>query len=592
MIASSDLDDVVLGDPILVEPGEAAWQTRASQPGVLWFPDARIGRAAFTSQAFLAAVVSGSHPALVVARGAGQRPLPTDPGTGRLCLHLSNHDPTALLSRQLVDGWKADKVAARIHDLVEACHALHIVGKAHGGVETWSIVASGDRWMLLPPAVGMARRINTDGSLRAGSLRPPEQPALGSATIAADVYACSALIALLIDGAVPAPGDDPHGRPRWPDDLAAAVAAGLAKVPAHRPALEELVKLLRRLGGMSSTVFTAHAPAMAFGDAPPAKVPTPIKPKTAVIRRNTELPADAPRGRSPGRMAKVGSVRTPGKVVALTPGQQPRPASSWRMLVLIMVGLVVLMLLVGFITNLSKARPLVSPKSAAPSVEVPVGSSTIQMPAAAPIASAPPSTPAQSPDKIPNAVGKTDLRSAKVIFLGDGLVEGWTATGKLAWNQHFAPLSACPVFKNLGSQHLLMALNKGWLNNAHPEVIVVQYRTPSPTDPAIDVDSFGAAVEKLRAVMPSGRIIIMGNLETSSGGEPKVIERSNARLAAKAKEWNISFVDPEPFNAKVRASSALLNPGQLRTSLTAKGYMELAEVLKPAVIEALGAAPR
>lgn len=317
MIASSDLDQVMLGEPITVEPGEAAWHTIADgQPGILWFPDERIGKAAFTSQAFLAAVVSGSHPALVVARGAGQRPLPTEPGSERLCIHLSGHDPTALLSQHPVDGWKADKVAARIHDLVEACHALHVVGKAHGGVETWSILATGERWLLLPPAVGMARRIGSDGRLRPGSLRPPEQPALGSATVAADVYACSSLISLLIDGQVPVPGDDPRSRPRWPVDLAAAVAAGLAKEAHNRPPLEELVKLLRRLGGMSSTVFTAHAPAMAFGDAPPARVPTPMKVKTSTIRRHTDLPAVALRARSPGRMPKTESARVPFRVVA------------------------------------------------------------------------------------------------------------------------------------------------------------------------------------------------------------------------------------------------------------------------------------
>ena len=374
MIAGSDLDQVVLGDSVTVPPGEAAWHTIADgQPGILWFPDARIGKTAFTSQAFLAAVASGSHPALVVARGAGQRPLPTEPESERLCIHLSGHDPGALLSQHPVEGWKADKVAARIHDLVEACHALHVVGKAQGGVETWSILVTGDRWRLLPPAVGMARRIESDGRLRSGSLRPPEQPALGSATVAADVYACSALIFLLIEGQIPAPGEDPRKRQRWPVDLAAAVAAGLAKDAAKRPPLEELVKLLRRLGGMSSTVFTAHAPAMAFGDAPPAKVPTPMKSKTGTIRRNTELPADTSRGRSPGRMTKVAAVRAPVRVIA--PAQKPQ--RSRLLFAVIICALLALIAGLGWLASVQKKSsppsPLEKPPLQKPPPQKPAG---------------------------------------------------------------------------------------------------------------------------------------------------------------------------------------------------------------------------
>jgi serine/threonine-protein kinase len=157
--------------------------------------------------------------------------------------------------------------------LIELCQVLaaaHAAGVTHRDLKLDNVFllddpgADGRRTKLLD--WGMARIAGEDDPLRgliAGTLTylAPEQARGEDITPAADVYALAVLAYRLLVGSAPftSPSDlalieqhlqapPPRPRTRWPgmpSELEATLLAMLAKQPADRPALPEIVRVLR-----------------------------------------------------------------------------------------------------------------------------------------------------------------------------------------------------------------------------------------------------------------------------------------------------------------------------------------------------------
>ena len=197
---------------------------------------------------------------------------------GRILRHLGGDVVPALREAGAVDGWPylilerlrgatlADELTAPLPEPVaiarwlavaRAVAALHARGVAHGDLKPENVVCGDGAARLLDVGLAACPAIGEPGIPGGGTLHytAPEQLAGGTATAAIDVYALGALGFELVTGRPPFVGDRPtveYGhqlcRPPRVRELAAApreidelVHACLAKDPARRPRLDELL---------------------------------------------------------------------------------------------------------------------------------------------------------------------------------------------------------------------------------------------------------------------------------------------------------------------------------------------------------------
>lgn len=104
---------------------------------------------------------------------------------------------------------------------------------------------------------------------------------------------------------------------------------------------------------------------------------------------------------------------------------------------------------------------------------------------------------------------------AKLVFLGDSIVEGWEGAGKEVWARHYAGLHAA----NFGiggdrTEHILWRLDHGNLDGLNPDVIVLMigtnnagYRQDPPAETAAGVK---AILDRLEAKFPHAKVLLLG----------------------------------------------------------------------------------
>lgn len=109
------------------------------------------------------------------------------------------------------------------------------------------------------------------------------------------------------------------------------------------------------------------------------------------------------------------------------------------------------------------------------------------------------------------AVGKT----ARVIFVGDSITEGWEINGREAWKKFYEPRHAL----NLGigsdhTQHVLWRLENGNIDGLNPAVAVLLIGVNNVPDegnsPADILAGITAVVQKLRSSLPETHILLLG----------------------------------------------------------------------------------
>lgn len=196
-------------------------------------------------------------------------------------------------------------------------------------------------------------------------------------------------------------------------------------------------------------------------------------------------------------------------------------------------------------------------------------------------------------------VRQAKTSGAEVIFLGDSHTQGWTTTGRAAWEKHLAPLKAAAFgIGGDGTENLLWRLDHGLLDGlaTPPKVVVVLIgannliRGVNSTEEVMD--GTRAVVEKLRSKVPQARLLVLGALpmgaELSDANRQRGMEFNV--LAATLKEWNqVDFLNP---GTKLLRRDGRPMEGVLQEDLihlTAKGYDLMAAGIAPAVVELLKA---
>jgi beta-glucosidase len=178
---------------------------------------------------------------------------------------------------------------------------------------------------------------------------------------------------------------------------------------------------------------------------------------------------------------------------------------------------------------------------------------------------------------------------AKIVFLGDSIVEGWAMAP--AFREHFgkyAPL-------NLGlagdhTQNVLWRIDNGTLDGVEPDVVVVLVginNLAGGFTPQQTVAGVRAVIGAVQAQLPSTTVVLLAILPArrspTSPLRQKVTE-ANRMLANLAKPGSVSFHD---------VGSALLEPDETMSTITSRdalhptpaGYDRLTAAVAPIVEE-------
>lgn len=178
--------------------------------------------------------------------------------------------------------------------------------------------------------------------------------------------------------------------------------------------------------------------------------------------------------------------------------------------------------------------------------------------------------------------------SARIVFLGDSITEGWPSVGGDAWSRHLAPLGA-EAFGLGGdqTQHLLWRLQAGELDGLKPEVFVLLIGVNNfgqQDDTVADVQAGVEAVgEALLRGWPAARLLLLSILPSGeSQADPlrQKIRACNRLLESSAAQrgWACFNSDAIFLLPDGRLDPALLpdglHPGP-------EGYGAWAQALKP-----------
>jgi beta-glucosidase len=187
-----------------------------------------------------------------------------------------------------------------------------------------------------------------------------------------------------------------------------------------------------------------------------------------------------------------------------------------------------------------------------------------------------------------------DRHSARLVFLGDSLTEGWChASGSRAWRAHFAARGAL----NLGvagdrTQQVLWRLSHGALDGLDPDGVVlllgVNNLWTGRQDNRRVAKALQAVATEIARLLPRTRILHLGLLpagERPEGTLRQHLQAVNAALAAaprpprtRFRDLGSAFVEPD----------GRINPAVMPDfcHLSESGYTRLAHSLVPE-IEAL-----
>ncbi len=107
------------------------------------------------------------------------------------------------------------------------------------------------------------------------------------------------------------------------------------------------------------------------------------------------------------------------------------------------------------------------------------------------------------------------MGTAKWLFIGDSITQGWESEGRAAWDQHFANKPAVNMgFSGDRTQHVIWRLSNSDLSQIQPEWAVVMIGTNNTgnglQDPEEVAQGIRAIVSKLQGRFPQMQILLLG----------------------------------------------------------------------------------
>jgi lysophospholipase L1-like esterase len=189
-------------------------------------------------------------------------------------------------------------------------------------------------------------------------------------------------------------------------------------------------------------------------------------------------------------------------------------------------------------------------------------------------------------------VARAKQGGVDVLFLGDSITQGWSTTGKEAWEKNFAPLNATSF--GIGGDktgNLLWRIEHGEVDGLSPKLVVLMIGVNnvwSGKNTAAEIaGGIRAVVEKLRARLPQTRVLLLGILPFGGPGDlgRNKVQEINSHAAALDDGTTVKFVDLGP--ALLQKDGKLLGEAYMADNLhlTAKGYETLAKELVPPVAD-------
>ena len=185
-----------------------------------------------------------------------------------------------------------------------------------------------------------------------------------------------------------------------------------------------------------------------------------------------------------------------------------------------------------------------------------------------------------------------------VVFIGDSITEGWEGAGKDVWTRDYAPLGALQI--GVGgdrTEHLLWRLAQAPLTPLDPKVIVLMIGTnnvASGRDSGeLIIRGVREVAEELHRQCPKARVLVLDIPPRGAQTNPLrgMVLQINQALSQVAWPEGVSFVRVADGFAQPdgRIDPAIM-PDFLH--LSAAGYEQWSEGIRPAVTSALRAAKR
>lgn len=173
---------------------------------------------------------------------------------------------------------------------------------------------------------------------------------------------------------------------------------------------------------------------------------------------------------------------------------------------------------------------------------------------------------------------------ARVVFIGDSLMESWD---KGLWESRMAPAKAVNFgVGGEGPQHVLWRLEQGILNGPAPEAVVLMiginnyWRHFSAADTARGIETI---VERIHALQPGARIVLLGLLPVYEAGSPirPWIGEINARLQKLHGSQGVEFHDFSAAFLEADGNQKLQLYQEDHLHLSKAGYVVLTRELTP-----------
>ncbi|MDR1497957.1 MAG: GDSL-type esterase/lipase family protein [Puniceicoccales bacterium] len=190
---------------------------------------------------------------------------------------------------------------------------------------------------------------------------------------------------------------------------------------------------------------------------------------------------------------------------------------------------------------------------------------------------------------IATATAALNKGTAKLLFFGDSITEGWNSGGRAVWNTHYASRNAI----NLGlsgdrTQNVLYRMDKLPLDKVKPKAVVllIGYNNITATyngksTPRETAEGIKAVVTRIKKIYPSTKILVLHVLPAANLTEVKRIKEINALLPSLLRsERNVTLLDLTSSFAdkKGKILPALSGDG---IHLNKKGYEVWATKMEP-----------
>lgn len=185
--------------------------------------------------------------------------------------------------------------------------------------------------------------------------------------------------------------------------------------------------------------------------------------------------------------------------------------------------------------------------------------------------------------------------TAKLVFIGDSITEGWDGAGKDVWAKHYASRAAA----NFGiggdrTEHVLWRLDHGNVDGLSPTLIVLMIGTNNTghnqTKPEETAAGVKAIIERLQAQCAGAKILLLGIFPRGASGDDP-LRQINTKINAILK----TYADGERVMFKDIGGVFLDEHGVLSTEimpdllhLSPRGYELWAEAIEADIAKVMG----